>query len=238
MARTLDELTAAVYAKCAAEVQAGPFAGMTLLQDSSWYGGDVLAKLVGTYEMELWPTIEAIIEWSPDVVINVGCAEGYYATGFALALPEATIHAIDITKDALRICERAAQANRAEARMRLELSCTPASLTTLLRHSNRACLFVDCEACELPLIGGLDPQDLGNACFVIECHDFIQPGTTDALLKHLSATHDTRRIDECDRDPLAIPLLRDVPDDLRSQAISERRPTRMWWLAGFPKPAR
>jgi hypothetical protein len=235
MVQALDELIEEVYAKCAAKVQAGPFAGMMLLQESYWYGGDILSKLVGTYEMELRPVIHSIIDWEPDLVVNIGCAEGYYATGFALRLPNATIHAIDIDAKALEICERAAQVNRAAARLRLELGCTPASLRTLLRRSCRACLFVDCEGCERALITGIEPEDLCNACVVIECHEFIEAGTTDALLNHLSETHDIRRIDECNRDPAAVPLLHNVPEDLRTQAISERRPTRMWWLAGFPK---
>src|SRR5215831_3414954 len=58
-------------------ITAGPFKGARL--PVSWR--DRGSKLLGFYEQELHPFIEAVIEWKPDVVVNVGCAEGYYAIG-------------------------------------------------------------------------------------------------------------------------------------------------------------
>lgn len=48
-------------------------------------------NLVGSYESELHLQIEQLILERPQVVIDVGCAEGYYAVGLAQRLPDATI---------------------------------------------------------------------------------------------------------------------------------------------------
>jgi len=61
-------------------VQAGPFAGMLLTGDTSWDAvGDETSKLLGFYEEEIDPHLEQAIAAKPDLVLNVGCAEGYYA---------------------------------------------------------------------------------------------------------------------------------------------------------------
>src|SRR5271170_2035809 len=64
-------------------VAAGLFQGLRLLPDVSWGVGDNAAKLVGLYEAELHPALHDLALTPPPVVINVGCAEGYYAVGLA-----------------------------------------------------------------------------------------------------------------------------------------------------------
>ncbi len=62
-------------------IAAGPFAGMRYLDASS---GSVLgAKLLGCYEAELHGVVREVCAMQPDVVVDVGAAEGYYAAGFA-----------------------------------------------------------------------------------------------------------------------------------------------------------
>jgi hypothetical protein len=43
-------------------------------------------KFLGTYERELYSVIERAIELAPRYVLNIGCAEGFYAVGLALRL--------------------------------------------------------------------------------------------------------------------------------------------------------
>ena len=53
-------------------------------------------KLIGSYEEEVHLIIEEIIRRRYSIVVNIGCAEGYYAVGFALRIPDAIVYAFDI----------------------------------------------------------------------------------------------------------------------------------------------
>ena len=69
------------------QVSQGPFQGMRYLALA--YCSEVLPKLVGTYECELIPGIEAICQAGCDRIVDIGAAEGYYAVGMALRNPGA-----------------------------------------------------------------------------------------------------------------------------------------------------
>ena len=75
-------------------VRGGPFDGMQFTTDCRWPGFPTY--LTGNYEAELHEALEEFIATRPDVVVDVGCAEGYYAVGLALRLPEAHVYAYDI----------------------------------------------------------------------------------------------------------------------------------------------
>jgi hypothetical protein len=88
----------ALVAQYGLKVIAGPFAGML-------YGNDVncgayVAKLVGSYEQELHQVVHEIIGRDYRTIVDVGCAEGYYAVGLALKTKSAEIHAFDTDDDA------------------------------------------------------------------------------------------------------------------------------------------
>ncbi len=52
--------------------------------------------LLGTFEQELFDVISRIIEVKPKTIVNVGCAEGYYAVGLSRALPETNVIAFEL----------------------------------------------------------------------------------------------------------------------------------------------
>src|SRR5262245_39167245 len=88
-------------------ITGGPFKGARLSVSSSDRG----SQLLGFYEQELHPFIEAVIEWKPDVVVNVGCAEGYYAIGMAKRIPDAKSFAYDLDPLAQIACKTARDIN-------------------------------------------------------------------------------------------------------------------------------
>src|ERR1700683_867887 len=61
-------------------VQQGPFRGMIL---SDAVSGSHLPKLLGSYEAELYPVVDVILQRPYRLVIDVGCGEGYYLVGLA-----------------------------------------------------------------------------------------------------------------------------------------------------------
>jgi hypothetical protein len=73
----LAKLRETVIARTGLRVSGGPFAGLKLSERS--VGSELLPKLLGTYELELHRVIEEFLSTDYDVLINIGCGEGFYA---------------------------------------------------------------------------------------------------------------------------------------------------------------
>lgn len=219
-------IAAAVRAGHGDMVQAGPFRGMRYLRLVSW--GQLAPKLLGSYEAELHLELEQLISHGYDRVINVGCAEGYYAVGFARRLPGATVFAFDSDPYARHLCRRLAAKNRVQERMRIEGTCEEVRLTELIR--GRTLLMVDCEGCEMTLLRpGLVP-DLAQADLVVELHDFVDPAISETIMGRFSTSHDVTIIESITRDPSAYPALATLASDERVEAVAEHRPGVMQWV--------
>lgn len=131
-------------------VSSGPFAGMHLTELNSWGGGDRAAKLLGYYEMELNPFLEESIAWQPDVVVNVGCAEGYFAVGLAMRVADARVIAFDVDGQAQAVCKAAANLNDLSVDVRG--LCTGSILRVICETARRPFLLIDCEGGERELL--------------------------------------------------------------------------------------
>lgn len=64
-------------------------------------------------------------------VINVGCAEGYYAIGMARAMPDSHIYAYDIDEEAQCLCRKMAKLNSVAERVTIRGGCDCAELNSL-----------------------------------------------------------------------------------------------------------
>jgi hypothetical protein len=164
-------------------VSYGPFEGLRYLAAAS--DGYLAPKLLGSYEEELHGVVREIVRDSPEVVVDVGCAEGYYAVGMAMALPGSVVFAFDSSVDARRSCLELARLNGVADRIVVGGACTSAILGSLalegaaprqardgaLRSSKGAALICDCEGCERWL---LDPEavpGLRRCTVLVELHD-------------------------------------------------------------------
>ena len=96
-------------------VRSGPFKGLKL--SSPYLRKPLFPKLLGTYEWDIKPLIEKISEINYQKIINVGCAEGYYAIGFAVRNDKAEIIAIDEDEKMLNSCEESARLNNVSERV-------------------------------------------------------------------------------------------------------------------------
>lgn len=88
----------------------GPFKGMKYPSLSA-VGSAVFAKLLGSYERELHPTLEIVLERSCSEIIDIGCAEGYYAVGLAMKFENAKVYAFDSDAEARKRCSIMAKLN-------------------------------------------------------------------------------------------------------------------------------
>lgn len=223
------ELSAQVAAEHGNRVQHGPFSGMLLPDRSSWMEGDRAAKLLGLYERELHPAVRSACDRSPETVINVGCADGYYAIGLARLLPNARVFAFDADLKARRVCAAAAAANGVADRIRVAGSASCESLAELVRPGSSGLMVMDCEGCEATI---LDPQRLpGLSAYdiIVETHDCFVPRVTENLMERFRATHEVELIRAGARDPAA--LLPHWSESDRWTVVDEARQAGTNWLA-------
>jgi hypothetical protein len=210
-------------------VTAGPFAGM-LLPEVVW--GDRGSKLLGYYEEELHPLVSSITEWGPDIIVDVGCAEGYYAVGLAKLNPLARVFAYDVDPFAEKACRLNGKVNHLSNLEVLSL-CTPNGLRERTERAKRAFVFIDCEGGERDLLLETD-YTFNNVRMVIECHDFIDRRVTDDLKTRFDKTHSIHTVTQGGRNPFSHTLTAGWAESDLWTIVSENRPERMHWLYLVP----
>lgn len=217
-------------------MQNGPFSGMLLPKDGSWGDGDRMSKLIGTYECALHPSLAALISSGRyGLVVNIGCAEGYYAVGLARAMPNASVYASDIAEHARRICTLSAEINGVGNRVHLVGRCTTGSLNEILAARNDSFLFVDCEGGEEDLLDPVLVPQLDRATILVECHDFIDPRITPLLEERFAKSHLMERIEEAPIPAAYTSALQKFSSFDRMLITCEWRPEQMHWLLFRPR---
>ncbi|MBM3856516.1 MAG: methyltransferase [Verrucomicrobia bacterium] len=218
-------------------VQAGPFRGMKLvshpeqhsLRSEHHYGWDA-HQLLGCLEEELHSSIEQAIQRAPEVVVNVGCGEGYYAIGLAKRLPHAEVYAFDSSKRARELCQQAAKENHVADRVHVKGACHEQEILKLASIGKRIFFLIDCEGDEIKLLTPRCVEALHHADVIVECHDFENPKITPTLLPLFMRSHRVEMIKEGARNPSDMPLLQDFSSFDRWLCMCEFRPRVMWWL--------
>lgn len=212
-------------------VQSGPFAGMELPTEFCWGDGHRLPKLLGSYEAELHPWLESIVKNPYDLVVDIGCAEGYYVAGLARAFPASTrMYGFDISRKAQRICRSACEKNNVSDRVTVGGKCDAEDIRLLLSQAKRPLLLLDCEGGEVELLcDNRDPQ-LDAADILVECHDLFDRTITPKLYRRFSDTHNIELVRERGRDLDQFPFLQRFGGFQRALAVCEFRPELMHWL--------
>lgn len=212
-------------------VRSGPFAGMVYAAAES-AGSAFTPKLLGCYEQELHAIVESAIQSSPEIIVDIGAAEGYYAVGLAMRLPSARVIAYDTDPKARELCRAMAQANRVAQRVEIRGTCDQRELLQL--SGTRSLIWCDCEGFERVLFTKEIAHALRTCQFVIETHDFVHPETTSMLREAFAETHDltlVRSVPDGLR-PTVYPqaLLASYREDIRIALMAESRPANMTWL--------
>jgi hypothetical protein len=213
-------------------VAAGPFSGMTLPDESSWRDGDFMPKLIGSYESNLREVLRQAVDRRPKTVVNIGCAEGFYAVGLARLLPDATVYAFDIATDACAICARSAQENDVGERVVVGGRCELPDLAKILSRPGPMLLVLDCEGAERTLLDPAILPGLANCDVLVETHgaDIVA-----ALVTRFGLSHTIDEIPQGSRDPNEVPALRSLAESDRWILVDEGRPESMVWLAMWAK---
>ncbi len=210
------------------EVLSGPFKGMSFPLRAS--EGARSARLLGVYETTLVPVIETIIGRGYPQVLDVGCAEGYYAVGLARRMPDSRIIAHDIDPKAQARCTELARINQVSDRIVVngELSHDGFGIC----NDQPTLVICDIEGAEDMLLDPVAAPALVQADILVEVHDCFKPGLSDTLSQRFAETHTVTRFDR-DVDMAALPDWMESLSDLdRLTALWEWRmgPTPWLWL--------
>ena len=222
----LRSVEALVVKKYGLRVQSGPFAGLAYIGEAFYSGFS--PKILGCYEDELTVPIRESIAANYKMMIDVGCAEGYYAVGFAMASPQTMVYAFDIDARSRSLCAKLAEINGVTSRVRIGGFCDHATLNQIAETD--VFLLCDCEGYEVEL---LDPQRvpaLYDWDILVELHDFAKPNTTRTIVQRFEASHDIVLVDCKKRKAEQVPaaqFLRSRSD--RALAISDLRSRWQQW---------
>jgi hypothetical protein len=231
LTKVMQGVNAQVFQALGNRVVYGPFKGMEIKQETVWKDGNASTKLLGCYEFELENVIAKAIERKPKTVINVGCAEGYYAIGLARTLTEATVFAMDVDEMSIWECREMAQKNGVAERMQFHKGCYYASDLDVEAPQDGRLYFVDCEGDERILLNKNECPILAKSDIIVECHEFLSSGITAKLQEHFADTHEIEVI-KPQLPPLGrYPLLAEAPAVMTILAITEKRPMPTRWLA-------
>ena len=206
---------------------------MTYLDGLERTSGDLVAKLTGSYERELHAVIDSWVAARPQHVIDVGCAEGYYAVGLALAIPGAQVHAYDIDAQARARCAELAELNAVADRVSIHGECAPATLAGFPEQG--VVLLSDCEGYERTLLDPALAPRLARWPILVELHDFLDPSISQTIAARFAATHEIETIEGEQRDADRMPELDFMSQRQRKAVLSERRPGPMRWARMDPR---
>jgi hypothetical protein len=216
----------------AKRVLAGPFRGMRYPNRKA-IGSAIYPKLMGCYESELHRTVEHFLEKRPSLVIDIGHAEGYYLVGLGMRLSDAELIGYDIEEEARVVCLDLAEANGiAPERLRLMNDCSVESLSRWLPRPSL--IICDCEGFEAKLFRPEAMSLWSDSDLIIEGHNFLIPGITEAISSRLTATHAVKVVPsikaEEKMDWVSNDSFRDFRREHKLRLLEEGRPCAMGWI--------
>jgi len=210
-------------------VLGGIFKGMKY-PDYESSGSPLFTKFLGSYEDELNPffTETSTIQYSE--ILDIGCAEGYYAVGLSMMHPEAKVYAYDIDDIALNRCRAMAAANGVTDKIIFENKCEKSTLVNF-KFSGRGLILSDCEGYEKELFDRETAVALKNCDVIIELHDNAVPDIKQRMTDAFKDTHSISFVTSRCKSQRDYPLLAtlSLPAMYQDNRFIEDRNTTMDW---------
>lgn len=208
-----------ILEKSKSKVMSGAFSGMFLDTSAvSWGDGDISKKLLGIYEEELNDIIEKFVGSNPNRIVNLGCAEGYYAVGMKIRCPNAQVFAVDISDKALNCTLINANLNN----ISLNLKKQPPNPNT------RDLWIIDIEGGEFQMLD--NPEVWKGVDIIVEMHEWTNRYMRDIFKSKFEQSHKITMINQGSRNPNKFEFLRHFSDHDRWLLMSENRPEMMTWM--------
>jgi hypothetical protein len=230
----MSELASQFTSRFGLVVRHGPFQGLRYTPEAV-RDRLVICKLLGTYEKELHPIVQSIGLDSYDCIVDVGCAEGYYATGLALRT-NSTVYAFDVSSAELALASQLARENSVADRVRLLGWCDSDHLARIAGSHKRPFILSDCEGYETELFTENLMPRLKHADLLIELHGRAKH----LLLERLRLTHQVHSVSAVPRtrDDVRFTELEIFSPNQRLSAVNEFRGDQCWlWATSMLKSA-
>lgn len=185
------------------KVMSGPFAGMDFIERSA--EGCHVPKLLGCYEEELHDFISELPGAGYDTIINIGCAEGYYAVGFKWMLPDARVLAFDIDPKAREACRLLADKNHVQIEIGEEFK-----VADFACFSGKTLIWCDIEGAEAALLDPALAPALSGMDIVVEFHPLQNSHTIRIIPPRFAATHQIEILYSKGHNPVLPPFLQQL----------------------------
>lgn len=208
------------------KIQAGLFVGMEYLPDCA--EGCYLPKLLGCYEAELVPYFQAAIQKPYEVLLNIGCSEGFYAVGLARLMPQVQVVARDTNELAHADCRQLAEMNGVSDRIAIGGTFSPQDFQAY--GDRRTLVLCDIEGGEEGLLDPSLAPALAHMDIIVELHDGFAPGIQETLSDRFQKTHHIEVLEHQLRNIALPPLLSAMGSMDQLLAISEWRAFPTPWL--------
>ncbi len=196
------------------------------------------AKLIGTYEMELWEAIERIIASAPRLILDIGAAEGFYAAGFALRIPGCRVVAFEAEEANHPLVYRLAELNGPSSLVDVRGRCDAVVMREFLSEcALSGAMLMDVEGAEFEILTPELVMYLAEWHLLIEVHPWVENAARSNLADLFATTHIVTRIEARERE------ITDIPHKFRSpfldrwtvRDLREFRPPGMFWLEMIPR---
>ncbi|MCE9519160.1 MAG: hypothetical protein K8R87_06385, partial [Verrucomicrobia bacterium] len=165
-------------------------------------------------------------------------AEGYYAVGLAVRMPNLKVEAFDIDLRARELCAEMASLNGVADRVSIHGACVPEQLSAAVA-GQRALIISDCEGAELDIFNDTIVPQLAACDLLIEAHDFIVRGISETLQERFGKTHhctlfqSMNPMEKIIRHPSA--FIQETAPEVLAWLYDEGRPETMQWLFFTPR---
>jgi hypothetical protein len=203
-------------------------------------GSTQAPKLLGTYEKELLPVVEELVSMSPQTVIDIGAAEGYYAVGIARALPGTQVIAFEADAVNRTLLEKMSDRNGVYGRVSIHGACNAEKLGRILADTGPSWIVVDIEGAEREVLDPEQVPPLAGCHLLVEILDTISPGIGELISRRFQATHTQQEISQQPRRLVDFPVSRNgilsfTPAWILEKAMDEKRASLMRWFYLKPR---
>ena len=175
----------------------------------------------------------------PELIVDIGAAEGYYAIGLAMRIPAARVIAFELEQTGQAALRRMAELNGVADRLIVRGRCGPADLADALEDHRAAVSSATSKGHEEVLLDPGQVAGLRDAVVLVETHEFVRRGITDELCSRFASSHAIERIWQEPRSRAEFPWrtlgTMALPVSYLDWAVSEWRPERMSWLWMTPR---
>jgi hypothetical protein len=219
-------------------IKSGPFKDMLYISESN--GSKFTPKLLGTYELELYPVIEEIMKKKWDHLIVAGTGEGYYAVGLNYKYNINKNSFFELDSSAIDNLDKLAKINNF-SNFKLQGICSSYKLNEIIIKDEKTLIFMDIEGAEKECLDLIKVPLLKDTTIIVEIHDFIDPLINNLIIARFSKSHKIfkiaakpRLIDDFNM-KLSILDRLVIKEKYILTFMSENRPSGMHWLVLEPK---